>query len=407
MQNSNLPVYIFMSVIVAIFMGLTVSAEEIIKDRKILRREAFLNLSWNSYLISKISVQFLISAIQAAMFVAVGNSIIGIKGMWFEYWLVLFSCWATSNMMGLLISDSFKTVVTIYILIPFLVIPQIILSGIIVKYDKLNPNISSPVSIPIYGEIIATRWGYEALAVDQYMNNRFERKFYQYDKVISIAKFKKDIWYNEMKSILSRMESNIEKERLGPEGRNDMILICNEIEEELGFTRAVTFDLSVLDPDHITLEAVDTARNYIERVRRFYIDVSRETVDKRDNTIIAYERADRDGFILMKKQYTNESLEEFVKNENEKNKIRRYRDRLYQNYDQIFYDPENRLVKAHFYAPRKQIFGAYASTLAVNTAVIWLMTLVLYLLLYFRILLKILESSNKIKMTFRNRENSE
>ncbi len=407
MQNSNLPVYIFMSVIVAIFMGLTVSAEEIIKDRKILRREAFLNLSWNSYLISKISVQFLISSIQAAMFVAVGNSIIGIRGMWFEYWLVLFSCWATSNMMGLLISDSFKTVVTIYILIPFLVIPQIILSGIIVKYDKLNPNISSPVSIPVYGEIIAARWGYEALAVDQFMNNRFERQFYKYDKVISIAKFKKDIWYNEMKSILSRMESNIEKERSGPAGRNDMTLICNEIEEELGFTPVVTFDLSVLDPDNITLEAIDTARNYIERVRRYYIEVSRETVNKRDNTIIAYERADRDGFILMKKQYTNESLEEFVKNENEKNKIRRYRDRLYQNYDQIFYDPENRLVKAHFYAPRKQIFGVYASTLAVNTGVIWCMTLVVYLLLYFRILLKILESSNKIKMTFRSRENIE
>ncbi|MDZ7634440.1 MAG: hypothetical protein U5L72_08400 [Bacteroidales bacterium] len=53
-----------------------------------------------------------------------GNSIFGIRGMWFEYWLVLFSCWATSNMMGLLISDSFKTVVTIYILIPFLVIPR-------------------------------------------------------------------------------------------------------------------------------------------------------------------------------------------------------------------------------------------------------------------------------------------
>ena len=53
-DNSNLPVYIFMSVIVAIFMGLTVSAEEIIKDRKILKREAFLNLSWNSYLMSKV-----------------------------------------------------------------------------------------------------------------------------------------------------------------------------------------------------------------------------------------------------------------------------------------------------------------------------------------------------------------
>jgi len=92
-NNSNLPVYIFMSVIVAIFMGLTVSAEEIIKDRKILKREAFLNLSWNSYLMSKVFVQFAISAIQAFTFVLVGNGITSIRGMMFEYWLVLFSCW--------------------------------------------------------------------------------------------------------------------------------------------------------------------------------------------------------------------------------------------------------------------------------------------------------------------------
>ncbi len=99
-DNSNLPVYIFMSVIVAIFMGLTVSAEEIIKDRKILKRETFLNLSWNSYLMSKVFVQFGISAIQAFTFVLVGNGITGIKGMTFEYWLVLFSCWASCKYAG-------------------------------------------------------------------------------------------------------------------------------------------------------------------------------------------------------------------------------------------------------------------------------------------------------------------
>lgn len=403
LQNTNLPVYIFMSVIVAIFMGLTVSAEEIIKDRKILKREAFLNLSWNSYLLSKIGVQFLISAVQAASFVAVGNSIFGIRGMWFEYWIVLFSCWATSNMMGLLISDSFKTVVTIYILIPFLVIPQIILSGIIVKYDKLNPNISSPVSIPVYGEIIAARWGYEALAVDQFMNNRFEKKFYRYDKVISIAKFRKDIWYNEMKSILSRMESNIERERLGENQRNDMILIRSEIKEELGFTTSVPFDLTLLDPDAITPEAVAAARDYIDKIRRYYIEVSRSAVDARDQAIMAFEQADRDGFIRMKKQYTNESLEEFVRNDNEKDKIKRYRNRLYQNYDQIFYDPTHPMVKAHFYAPQKKVFGVYAGTLAVNTAVIWFMTLCLYILLYFRVLHRILDSSEKFMRVMRDR----
>jgi hypothetical protein len=341
------------------------------------------------------------------MFVAVGNSIFGIRGMWFEYWIVLFSCWATANMMGLLISDSFKTVVTIYILIPFLVIPQIILSGIIVKYDRLNPNISSPVSIPVYGEIIAARWGYEALAVDQFINNRFEKQFYQYDKVISIAKFKKDIWYNEMRSILSRVESNIMRERLDDSDRHDMILIRNETEEELAFTPAIAFDPGIIDPDNISLGAVEAAREYIEKIRKYYIEVSKEAVAARDQSIMALERADREGFIKIKKEYTNESLEEFVRNDNEKTKIKRYKDRLYQNYDQIFQDPENMFVKAHFYAPRKRIFGVYAGTLAVNTGVIWIMTAILYLLLYFRVLYRILDSSVKMKKAWRYRHRSD
>src|SRR5690606_16437037 len=70
-KNVNLPAYLFMSIIVALFMGLTVSAEEIIRDRKILKREAFLHLSRSSYLLSKISILFMLSAIQTLLFVLV------------------------------------------------------------------------------------------------------------------------------------------------------------------------------------------------------------------------------------------------------------------------------------------------------------------------------------------------
>jgi ABC-type multidrug transport system ATPase subunit len=41
--NKNYAVFLFMSIIVALFVGLTVSAEEIFRDRKILEREKFLN----------------------------------------------------------------------------------------------------------------------------------------------------------------------------------------------------------------------------------------------------------------------------------------------------------------------------------------------------------------------------
>ena len=43
-----------MCVITSMFFGLMASSEEIVRDRKILKRESFLNLSWFSYLNSKV-----------------------------------------------------------------------------------------------------------------------------------------------------------------------------------------------------------------------------------------------------------------------------------------------------------------------------------------------------------------
>ena len=105
--------------LVALFIGLTVSAEEIIRDRKILKRESFLNLSKGSYLTSKILILFFISAIQTLSFVLIGNYILEIKGMYLDFWMVLFSTSCFANMLGLNISASFNSAVTIYILIPF------------------------------------------------------------------------------------------------------------------------------------------------------------------------------------------------------------------------------------------------------------------------------------------------
>src|SRR5690606_4370396 len=128
----NLPAYMFMAVIVALFIGLTVSAEEIIRDQKIRKRESFLNLSNGSYLLSKITIMFFLSAIQTLSFILIGNTILEIDGMLLDYWIVLFSTACFANLLGLNISASFNSAVTIYILIPFLLIPQLIFSGVIV-----------------------------------------------------------------------------------------------------------------------------------------------------------------------------------------------------------------------------------------------------------------------------------
>ncbi|MGZ4035633.1 MAG: ATP-binding cassette domain-containing protein, partial [Bacteroidia bacterium] len=197
-ENENIIIYMFMAVVVALFIGLTVSAEEIIRDRKIQKRESFLNLSKGSYLWSKIIIMFTLSAIQAILFILVGNTVLGIKGMTEPYWVILFSSFCFANMLGLNISASFNSAVTIYILIPILIIPQLLFSGVMVKFDKLNPLITSQNVVPVVGDMMASRWAFEALAVKQFKENAFNKKTYKYDKAIHIATYKKDYWLPAM-----------------------------------------------------------------------------------------------------------------------------------------------------------------------------------------------------------------
>ena len=396
-ENSNLPIYIFMSVIIAIFMGLTVSAEEIIKDRKILKREAFLNLSWNSYLISKIFVLLGISAIQAFTFVLIGNAITGIKDMFFEYWLVLFSCWAGANLMGLLISDSFKAVVTIYILIPFLVIPQIILSGVMVKFEKLNPKLSSPASIPLYGEFISARWGYEALAVKQFKDNRYEKQFYIYDEAMSKAKYRKDYWYIEVKGNLENVKNDLADNTRSENFNNNLLVAYNEFRKLAKVNPALLFENTEgLTPEYVTDETVEEALDWLEYIRKYYVAYSNNAKNKKDALITSLQNIDNKAFLKLRDDHSNESLEEFVTNKNETVKILEFRGELIQKLDPVFMDPAYPFIKAHFYSPVKMFFGYKADTYYVNIIVLWFMSFLLYIALYFRLLKKLLDSGERL-----------
>lgn len=396
MENSNLPVYLFMSVIVAFFIGLTVSAEEIIKDRKIQKREKFLNLSWSSYLMSKVVILIALSALQALTFVLLGNTILEVKGMYFHYWLILFSTWVSANMLGLVISDSFKTVVTIYILIPFLVIPQIILSGIIVKYEKLNPTISSPSSIPLYGEIIITRWAYEALAVHQFKNNKYQKPLYIYDEAMSISDYKRNYWLKTLSNKVSLCERYLNNPVRNNEVEQALVLLKNEILHEMdgvASSRLNFNQIAKLNVKELNQDVIENLKSYLEKVRLYYVRLYKTASEKKDSVISSQQRneAEREYFLKIKHNYFNENLSDFVRNSSEMERIIEYKGRLIQKVDPIYLLPESKLVKAHFYAPSKQIFGQLYSTYWVNVIVIWLSTLMLYFVLYYRLFKRFLD----------------
>lgn len=422
--NENMPAYLFMSVVVALFIGLTVSAEEIIRDRKILKRESFLNLSRSSYLFSKVTIMFTLSAIQTFTFILVGNFVLGIQGMWFDYWIVLFTTSCFANMLGLNISSAFNSAVTIYILIPFLIIPQLLLSGVIVKFEKLNPDITSQSTVPIAGEMMASRWAFEALAVNQFKNNEYEKQFYRFDEMMSIADFRKNYWIPHLRGKIDKCETNTKNNIANAEQKADIELIKSEIIldlarlKELSIVRkkiatisttlmgqldALEQKVKACDASKFATENANDMRNYLNLVNSVYIKVFNSNSEARDKSIRDKNKtdADKEAFVKLKNDYMNEAMANLVRNGNEFNKIIEQDGKLIQRADPVFLEPfQSDLGNSHFFAPRKKIFGHYFDTFWVNLCVLWGMSLTMAITLYFDLLRKLIDGLGNLFSRF-------
>jgi len=188
-----------------------VSAEEIFRDRRILKREAFLHLSRSSYLNSKIILLFVLSAIQTLLYVLIGNWILDIRGMTLAYWLILFSasCFRQYGRVEHLIGFGFDRGHLHHH--PFIIVPQLLLSGTIVPFDNLNPAISSRVDVPFVGDMMASRWSFEAMAVEQFRDNRYEKQFYPVDKEISEYSYITALRIPALQEMLNESRMNIIK----------------------------------------------------------------------------------------------------------------------------------------------------------------------------------------------------
>ncbi len=398
-KNLNLPAYLFMSVIVALFMGLTVSAEEIIRDRKILKREKFLHLSRSSYLLSKIGILFTMSAIQTLMFVLVGNYILEIKGLFLHHWFILFATSCFANMLGLNISSAFNSAVTIYILIPLLLIPQLILSGVVVKFDKLNPRIGNAETVPLVGDMMASRWAFEAAMVTQFKENRFEREFFLYDKVMADADFKKIYLIPELQTKLQFALSNGRSS--DPEIQNrvatSLEVIRNEIGSELKtLGKKDLVSLADLVPARFDSSLYKETSEFLTQLNNFYVRRYNAADKKKEEKIAAMTdtKEKRAQFEMFRQQYHNESVAELVKNMGETNRIIEKDGKLIQKIFPVYKSPEpQNLVdfNAQFYMPAKHFLNADVDTFYFNVAVIWSMSFFLAITLYYDILRKILK----------------
>jgi ABC-type multidrug transport system ATPase subunit len=388
-QNENLPAYLFMSVIVALFLGLIVSAEEIIKDRKILARESFLHLSRTSYLLSKVAFLFLLSAVQMLLFVGIGNAILEIRGMTFSYWVILFSTACFANVLGLNISDGLKSVVAIYVIVPFLLVPQILLAGVIVKFDKLHYKFASHESVPVVADLMPSRWAYEALAVNQFVQNRYQQHFYNVEMLESNVTY--DLQFL-VPTLIQQIEDAKTLQLRKHDRLPDQLQVVRSGFDAIYLTEAFPGQHRFV-PGTFNPQLADSTISWL-RAYRSRLSANREKLVRQKDRIYMDLKETYDGnagIIDFKRDYYNESLADLLLNRLDLHKIVQVDNKLIRKMEPGYMYPVLKNGRAHFFASVKRLGNLYLPTVVFNVAAIWIMTLVLYLILQYSGLRRILD----------------
>ena len=320
------------------------------------------------------------------------------------YWLILFSISCSANVIGLNISSAFNSAITVYILIPLLIIPQMVLSGLLFSFDKLNEVVSTKGKVPVVADLMVSRWGYEGVAVRQFMTNAYEAKFYSFEKDEFQADFKTSYWVKELKNRLNRAieKYNTDNEDELDQVHRDLALVKKELVLEAGTDKVMDIDLNkALDPANFNDQIGNLLMAHLDGLFKKYQDDYNLAVQKKEKLIYGYENTFNYDLNTLKDQHYNESLTDLVRNLAVKDRIIEFKGNLLQIIDPVFNEPKNPKnlldYRSHFFAPKKHFLGHYFDTYWFNLAVIWGMTILLYIALYFEWLRKLINSFEGLK----------
>ena len=370
MNNKNLVSYFFMAVIVATFTGMSGSAEEIFKDRALLKRERFLHLSYGSYIWSKIVFMGALSLVQTLLFILVGNTMMGIQGLFTTWWLILFVTAFLANLTGLLLSQCLSSIVAIYISIPMLLIPQILLCGLVVSFSDLTPK-STTGNVPLVGNLIPSRWAYEALAVSSFTDNAYEKEFFEVDRQKYENQFYNMGYLYELQSQLHTLRD--EQKNHKPVDPNHIEIIRDNLPRVTAFCGIQPYQGAY---DYQSLY------NYMQEAEKNLTKRSNKLALERDAIMSKLLRtAGKDGVLQLKRDNYNLKLEDCVVGADQHSMVDVIDNCIVPRTGLIFLTPFTSCGNAPFYSSEKVVGSWHIKTLWFNISIMLLMSILCIVLL--------------------------
>jgi hypothetical protein len=256
--------------------------------------------------------------------------------------------------------------------------------------------------VPVVGDLMASRWAYEAMAVYQFKNNSYEFLYYDLEMTEAEADFKAAYIQPHLKEKVRWLSENGSVDSLQQTRNEYLHLLRGYLTREEYREGLPDF---IMNPADGVIEASDLAAldNYLDMYQNHYRTIFNDAVAEKEKKAYFYENNYEDYDLnLYKNAYFNESLADLVTNATETERLIEYNGELIQQVNAVFHKPEasdNPLnYRAHFFAPVKYFMGNYIDTFWFNVIVIWLMAGILYLALYFEWFRKGIEGIGKISI---------
>jgi hypothetical protein len=273
--------------------------------------------------------------------------------------------------MGLLLSQCLNSIVAIYISIPMLLIPQILLCGLVVSFSDLTPK-STTGNVPLIGDIIPSRWSYEALAVTSYSDNLYEKPFFELDRQKYENQFYNMGFLYELQSQLETM--NDEKKRGVAVDPAHMQVIETNLPQLTAYCGMQPYQG---DKSYASLY------KYMDDAERILAKRTNEVTLKADALMASFIRQmGKDGVLQLKRDNFNTKLEEHVIGADQRSMVSIVDGHLVPRMSLIFLTPQSHIGRAPFYSSVKIVGPWTIKTLWFNIGVLLSMCVVLAILLF-------------------------
>ena len=301
-------------------------------------------------------------------------------------------------MVGLNISAGMKSVISIYILIPLVLVPQLLLGGAMIRFDDLHGSLTKKKYVPVIGDIMTTRWAYEAIAVEQFRAGKYMKPYFETEMMISHYDWLTSFLIPELKKKSNECAFAAGKPEYAEQYQNNLTKLTyyiNDLSSQTGLdpwpaNRVISREPYTADAAYIVNDFLDSLQTEIRSDYLYY------TAAKERITDSLVKAEGKDELIRIREATHNESLADLLLNRTVQKKLFDTPDRIIQKSDPVLMRPDSHVGRAQFYAPYKMLGNLRIETLLFNMLVIWLMNMFLYTTLYFNLLKRLMNLMERI-----------